>query len=271
MYCKHFAVSLFGEMARLDAFTGKFMKKILVAVAVVVLAAGCSSPNDIVLGPEPLKQLAEQGDKFKQMPEEDRMLLVGYLSIGEIGKAFGGNPVPVTGKTVGEVMKDARAWREKMKLQEVAQQKRAEEAAALRKKIEAENKILADKLATLATVAVIDKRVSPKDIYSGRYHDLLMIKYAVENKSEKPIRQIKGRVIFVDPSGDPVGDLQVDIDNLINPGQTVKTDTGVGWRTNQFSHGSIEQIARREFGAMSGTFKVTAIAFVGGEVLKVAD
>lgn len=258
-------------MARLDAFMGIFMKKILVAAAIAALAAGCSSPNDIVLGPEPLKQIAEQGDKFKRMSEEDRMLLVGYLSIGEMGKAFGGNLLPVTGKTVGEVMKDARAWKEKMKLQEAEQQKRAEEAAALRKKVEAENKILADKLATLVTVAVIDKRVSPKDIYAGRYDDLLMIKYAVENKSEKPIRQIKGKVVFVDPSGDLVGSLQVDIDNLINPGQTVKTDTGVGWRTNQFSHGSIEQIARREFGAMSGTFKVTAIAFAGGEVLKVPE
>jgi hypothetical protein len=258
-------------MARLDASMGNFMKKILVAAAIAVLIVGCSSPNDIVLGPEPLKQIAEQGDKFKRMSEEDRMLLVGYLSIGEMGKAFGNNTLSVTGKTVGEVMKDARAWKVKMKLQEAEQEKRNEEAAVLRKKVEAENKILADKLATMVTVAVIDKRVSPKDIYAGRYDDLLMIKYAVENKSEKPIRQIKGMVIFVDPSGDPVGKLQVDIDNLINPGQTVKTDTGVGWRTNQFSNGSIEQIARREFGAMTGTFKVTAIAFAGGEVLKIPE
>ena len=247
------------------------MKKTILTMAFVASIAGCSSPNDIVLGPEPLKQLAEQGEKFKRMPEEERMLLVGYLSLAEMGKAFGGSAPVVTGKTVGEVMKDARAWKEKQKQHEVEQKKRDDEALVLRKKVEAENKILADKLATLVTVAVIDKRVSPKDIYAGRYDELLMIKYAVENKAEKPIRQIKGKVLFVDPSGDPIGDLQVDIDNLIKPGQTVKTDTGIGWRTNQFSNGSIEKIARHDFDSMSGTFKVTAIAFAGGEVLKIAE
>lgn len=259
------------ETARLDAAIGDFMKKIMIAAAFAAFAAGCSSPNDIVLGPEPLKQIAEQGDKFKRMSEEDRMLLVGYLTLGEMGKAFGSNTMSVTGKTVGEVMKDARAWKEKVKQQEAEEKKRNDEALALRKKVEAENKILADKLAGLVTVAVVDKVVRPKDIYSGRYDELLMIKYAVENKSEKPIRQIKGRVFFVDPSGDPIGDLQVDIDDLIKPGQTVKTDTGVGWRTNQFSNGDIEKIARRDFGAMSGTFRVTAIAFAGGEVLKLPE
>lgn len=241
------------------------------AAAIAALAAGCSSPNDIVLGPEPLKQIAEQGDKFKRMPEEDRMLLVGYLSLKEMSKALGGDALSVTGKTVGEVMKDARAWKEKVKQQEAESKKREEEALALRKKVEAENKILTDKMATLVTIAVIDKVVRPKDIYNGRFNELLMIKYAVENKSEKAIRQIKGHVMFVDPSGDPVGELQVDIDDLIKPGQTVKTDTGVGWRTNEFSSGDIEKIARREFAAMSGKFKVTSIAFDGGEVLKLPE
>lgn len=248
------------------------MKKIALAVVMAIAATGCSSPNDIVFGPEPLKQIAEQGDKFRRLPEQDRMLLVGYLSLVELGKGFGSaGGVSVTGKTVGEVMKDARAWKEKMNQAEFEKKKQDEEALALRKKVEAENKLVADKIATFVTVAVIDKVVRPKDIYAGRYDELLMIKYAVENKSEIPIRQIKGQVMFVDPSGDPVGDLQVEIDNSIKPGQTVKTDTGVGWRTNQFSSGAIERIARRDFSAMTGSFKVTSIAFAGGEVLKLAE
>ena len=247
------------------------MKRIFLAAVLAGLVAGCSSPNDIVLGPEPLKQLADQGDKFKRMPEEDRMLLVAYLSLSEIGRALGSTTPSVTGKTVGEVMKDARAWKEKVKAQEAQQKQRDEEALALRKKVEAENKLISDKLSTLVTVAVIDKVVREKNFHIGRYEDLLMIKYAVENKSEKIIRQIKGHVIFVDPSGDAVGELQVDIDNSIKPGETIKTDTGVGWRTNQFSNSDIEKISRRDFNAMSGTFKVTSIAFVGGEVLKLAE
>jgi transcription antitermination factor NusG len=247
------------------------MNKIVIVAALTLVLAGCSSPDDIVLGPEPLKQLAEQGDKFKRMPEEDRMLLVGYLSLAEMGKAFGKETVPVAGRTVAEVMKDARAWKAKVKAAEVEQEKRDAEALVLRKKIEAENKKVADQIADMVTVAVTDKVVKPKNYDVGRYSELLMIKYAVENKTEKTIRQIKGIVSFVDPSGDPVGSLHVDIDNVLKPGATVRTDTGSGWRTNSFSRGEIEKIAERDFSAMSGTFKVTSIAFAGGEVLKLAD
>src|SRR5687767_14029594 len=79
------------------------------ATALSVLI-GCSKPTDIVLGPEPLRQMAEQGDKFKQLSEDDRVLLVGYLTAAEFGKVFGGEIKPATGRTVGEVLADARVW-----------------------------------------------------------------------------------------------------------------------------------------------------------------
>ena len=49
----------------------------------VLFIAGCGNPNEIVFGPEPLKQMAEQGEQFKKLSQDDRILLVGYLAHNE--------------------------------------------------------------------------------------------------------------------------------------------------------------------------------------------
>jgi hypothetical protein len=241
----------------------------LVAVFVMALAlAGCSNPQDIVFGPEPLKQIAEQGDKFKKLSEEDRLLLASYLAITEMGKVFGATTKPATGRTVGEVLTDARAWKEKIQAANVESKKQNAEAEVLKVKVLAERKVIAEKISSSVTVAVIDKTVLPKNYDVDRYQDMLSIKYAVENKSAKAIRQLKGRVVFVDATGDEVGWLPVDFDEVIGAGKSITTTTGSGWKINPFMNGEVEKIAGREFSSMKVTFEPESIAFEGGEVLK---
>ncbi|WGG52112.1 hypothetical protein [Rugamonas sp. DEMB1] len=246
------------------------MKKHILTAIVVVLTA-CSSPNDIILGPEPLQQMAEQGDKFKSMSEDDRKLLVAYLTANRIGKAFGADVQSPVGRTVGEVMKDAHAWKEKVKAAEVTEKKKADEALALKAKIEAERKAISARIEAMVTISVLNKHVLSKNYDLGRYNELLMISYALENKSQKKIKQIKGIVSFVDATGDPVGELHVDFDQPIKAGATIMTDTGSGWRTNQFSNGNIEKIANRENSSMTGKFTPLSIAFDDGEVLRAPE
>jgi len=93
----------------------------------VVLSVGCSKPTEIVFGPEPLKQMAEQGEQFRKLSEEDRTVLAGDLTASEVGKLFGAEIKAVTGRTVGEMLVDARAWREKMKAAEAESKKRQAE------------------------------------------------------------------------------------------------------------------------------------------------
>ena len=57
-------------------FQGAHMRLTATVIFAAALAYGCSKPQDIVFGPEPLKQIAEQGDQFKKLPEEERALLV---------------------------------------------------------------------------------------------------------------------------------------------------------------------------------------------------
>jgi len=246
------------------------MRKLMVIFA-VALFAGCSNPKDIVFGPEPLKQIAEQGDQFKKLSEEDRALLVGYLTITEMGKAFGADVKPATGRTVGEVLVDAKAWKEKMKAAEAEEKKKEAEVEALRNKVLAERKAIADKISTSVVVAIIDKTVLPENFEVGLYSEMLSLKYAIENKSDKTIRQLKGRVTFKDAIGDEIGWLSVDIDEPVKSGQTLKTTTGRGWKINPFMNGEIEKIAGREFSSMKATFEPESIAFEDGEVLKAPD
>ena len=244
---------------------------IRLALLVLVLLLGCNKPTDIVFGPEPLKQMAEQGDQFKKLSEEDRMLLVGYLSVSELGRTFGADIKPATGRTVGEVLVDARAWREKMKAAEAEAEKRRTEEAALKAQVLAERKAVADRISSSVVVAVTDKRVLPENYEAGRYSKMLVLHYAVKNNSAKTIRQLKGHVIFFDATGDKVGALPIDFDERIAPGKTLKTTTNRGWKLNQFINNDIEKIAARDFSSMKVTFEADAIAFEGGEVLKAPD
>lgn len=247
------------------------MRYVMIAAITALFITGCSNPNDIVFGPEPLKQMAEQGEQFKKLSEEDRMLLAGYLGLTEMSKAFGADVKPTAGRTVGEVLVDARAWKEKMKFAEQEAKKKAAEAEALKVKVLAERKAIAEKISSSVTVAVIDKTVLPKNYDVGRYSEMLSIKYAIENKSEKIIQQLKGRVIFKDATGDEVGWLPVDFDEPVGVGKTLKTTTGRGWKLNEFRMGEIEKIAARDFGSMKATFEPESIAFEGGEVLKAPE
>lgn len=244
------------------------MLKKLIVLLLALFVIGCNDPKDIILGPEPLKQIAEQGDKFKKLSEEDRTLLAGYLTVMEMGKAFGVDVKPVTGRTVGEVLTDARIWKEKIKASDEAAKKKNAEEEALKNKILAERDAVSKKISNSVVVAIVEKNVLPKNYSIGRFNEMLSLKYAIQNKSEKAIKQLKGQVTFNDATGDEIGILYVDIDETIDAGQTHTTTTGRGWELNQFLNGSVEKIAQREFSAMTASFAPESIAYEDGEILK---
>lgn len=238
---------------------------------VVAITAGCSKPGDIIFGPEPLKQIAEQGDQFKKLSEEDRTLLVAYLGIAQMSKVFGAEVKSPTGRTVAEVLVDANAWRGKVKTAEADAKKREAESEALKVKVLAERKAVAERISSSVVVAIVGTKVLPQNYSVGRYNAMLVISFAVENKSDKSFRQLKGRVVFKDATGDIVGSLPVDFDEPVGAGKTLKTTTGSGWKLNEFRNGEIEKIAGREFSSMTATFDPESIAFEGGEVLKAPE
>jgi hypothetical protein len=248
------------------------MRAFAVAALLITALAACSKPTDIVLGPEPLKQLADQGDQFKKLPEQDRVLLAEYLAANAVGQALNRkDALQVTGRTVGEVLRDAHVWKAKIAAEEAEQKKRDAEAAALKAKVDAERKAIADRISQAVTVAIVDKRVLPKDFDAGRYEAMVLITVAIENKSDQTIKQLKGKARFSDATGDEIGWLPVDVDAAIAPHKTLRTDMGHGWTLNSFRNGAIENIAARDFKLMKTSFEPEAIAFESGEVLRAPE
>ena len=179
------------------------MKKIILFASIVLLTA-CTKPTEIVFGPEPLKQMSEQGDQFKKLPEEDRMALVGYIEFKRAMDSFGEGvkgAKSITGRTAGEVLVDARAWSAEISLAQIARKKKDEETEALKAKVLAERKLVMDKLGEAITVAVTAKKVYPENFQASRIYDELELTYAVDNKADKAIRQLKGTLHVFDATG----------------------------------------------------------------------
>lgn len=235
-----------------------------VLLLLIWLITGCQDPNDIVLGAEPVKQIADQGEIFKKLPEEDRKILIGYLTMNEMGKAFGNNSLSVTGMTVKEAIVKAKAWKKTLEENEAA-------SKALKEKAISERKVIADKIASSITLAVTDKKILPINYEIQRFEPLLTFTYAIENKTNREIKQLKGSLSFKDAVGDVIGTLHFDCDESIKASKTLTTTTGTGWKINQFMNGDIEKIASKEFEAMHVEFIPESIAFQDGEVIKSPD
>lgn len=240
------------------------------------LMSGCDdshSVNDVIFGPEPLKQISAEGHSFRQLAEEDRIMLVGYLVAQDLERVAGRNAPPATGRTVAEVLRDARAWRAALNSAEVEREKRAaevsREAEELRNRVNEEQRQLAERVSRDVVVSITGKNVLPEDASINRYSELLIIQYAIQSKAGKPIIQIKGKVIFRDAVGDMIGELPFNMNERIDAAHTITTTTGVGYKLNRFTRGQIEEIASRNFANMSAVFVPESIAYEGGEVVKV--
>lgn len=256
------------------------MKKIVAAFVLCIAISACSDPKQIIFGPEPLKQMSEQSDTFRKLSEQDRMLLVGYLTAADLKHLFGGQAPMVTGKTVSEVLRDAEKWKvlvakqeeeKKIEAQRLEEEKKKveKEIAALKEKIEKKKSEILGRINQSVTLAIVEKDVLPENYDAGRYSRMLSFTYAIENKSDRPIVQINAIARFTDPTGSEIGWLPIKIDKQIKPKSTIKTDLNKGWKLNEFLNSDIEKIARSDFELVKTSIDITDVAFKDGEVLSV--
>lgn len=254
----------------------------LVVVLMLVALAGCGKPGDIIFGADPLKQISDQGDKFKKLPENDRNMLVGYIMKTEMRRTMGAKNLPqITGKTVNEVLADAAV--EKIKIDEIDRAEKAKdeerrltkikleaEAAALKQQAIEEQRKVIDKINSAVLVAITDRIIIEEDDSRGIYRGGIKFKYTIKNKTEKEINLLKGSISFVDATGDKVGALQDEFDIKIPPNATINTVTKGYWEASILAE-DVKAIMAHDFNSMTASFTPKSISFTGGEVLKVPD
>jgi hypothetical protein len=87
----------------------------------------CQGPEDIVFGPDPIRQLREPNEMLEELSIEDRAMLEGYLNSIEVAKSFKWPVKSAEGLKLGEVLNDARVWEKRVKKQQAEEEDRLAE------------------------------------------------------------------------------------------------------------------------------------------------
>jgi len=197
------------------------MKKLILALAVSVVLAGCSNPKDEVI-PTELNETTMQNfaEKVKGLSEEDKALLTGYIARSELSKAFGGNSAP-TGTTVGEAIDNQKQWQAQMQEEE---RLKAEKA----KKLKAEKDAKTAEFKKAVAVTVFDK-----NLIKGDWQSYINLNIDFKNNSGKNIEGIKGGFKFYNKFDDLIIYLTFTDDKTnLKAGQSVEKD--LSWDFNEF-------------------------------------
>ncbi|SFA84866.1 hypothetical protein SAMN04515620_10534 [Collimonas sp. OK607] len=236
------------------------MKKIIALLFTMIVATGCSKPQDVVLSPDPAKWGQEVSDAAQKLSEDDRKLLAGYAMRSAIGTAFGGKGI-VPGTTIGTAIAEQKQWI----LQQQAEQAEQE---ALKQKLVAEQLAFQKTVAEALTVTVLEKKVLPKDYHASRYSDYQTFKLGLQNKSGKDIEGVAGRVQFYDIFDKEVYSIRFSFDEGVKAGATAVWEGGLD--INQFNDGQ-KNLANLAEGKYTTRFFPSAIVFADGTKLKVSD
>ncbi len=186
------------------------MKKSLAVVAITLLVAACSKPQDTIIPSEMSKWDSELAPQVKKLSEEDQKLAIGYITRAKLGEVFGGKGVAF-GTTLGDAINQQKAW--------VAEQAEAEKkAAALKAEVEKAAAAHAAQVSRAVTVSLISKRELPSNYELRRYSEAQEFKIAVKNTSEKAISGVSGTLEFIDIFDKVVGTVSFKISENLAPG-----------------------------------------------------
>jgi len=237
-------------------------------IILAFLTISCSDPKDFIFSNEPLKQISDNPDIFKKLPEDERRLLAGYLAANELSGAFGSKK-QIAGLSVSDVLTDAKAWQQRIQDNAAETLKRQKEADDLAQKVAAEQKEISEKIAAMISVAITEKTSLKRDFMKSRANDLLELKIAFENKQQKSIKQIKGYFDFFDPSNDFIGRLSIDMNQIIRPNEIIKENNSFLWNADSFTDDSARKIYALPTGGFTYSFTPVSIAFDDGEIIKI--
>lgn len=226
------------------------------ALAVSVALAGCSKPTEAIIPTDIGKWDTDLAPHVKNLSEEDKKLISAYLVRVKLGEAFGKEGMPL-GTTIADGIAAQKKW--------IAEQEKKEaEERALKEKMEKEAAEARAAVDNAVTVALIKLGRRPKNYDVGRFSEQQEIAIAIQNKGQKEIKGVSGRLIFVDVFGKDLGAIGFDVTEKIQPGGTVKWE---GVRDyNQFiaEHKAIWNLRDGDY---KTRFEPRAIVFSDGTVL----
>jgi hypothetical protein len=238
------------------------MKKIAFTLFVALLLAACSKPTDAIIPADMATWDKELAPSIQKLGDADRELFTGYTLRVKIGGLFGGDKAGIPlGMTVGQAIEEQKKW--------VAEQKKAaEEAAALKVKMEADKLVTIKAINDTVTVTLLEKIQLPKDFDEGRYSESQVFVVGVQNKSTKDMTGVSGEIEFIDVFDKVVGSVSFGISETIKSNGTHKWTGSRDY--NQFidKHQAVWNL---EEGKSTTRFTPEAVIFADGTKLKMPD
>lgn len=170
------------------------MRKLLIAMTVLLGLYSCSSPLDKEYNDETVEQDTEAIRESEKLTDEELGLIAGWIVKSKL------QDKDLTNKKYSEILKEAKDFKNE-------QQELAEKA----KKEEKEKQ---ERLGGALTVAMYDKGYREYD-----YQEYLTYSFAFENKTQKDIRAFKGIVSIQDLFNSEIKEINLTVDDPISAGE----------------------------------------------------
>ena len=177
------------------------MKKILSIVSLAILAS-CSSPLEKTYSEDGLEKDAPE--LKEALDSNDLQLLMGSI----FRLTLQGEDLDKM--TYKEILDDGRAWK-------VEQERIEAEQKALQEKAAREE---AERVARLQNAVMVT--CFKKGFQEVNYQEYLTYGFAIENKSDKAIRAIKGMLRFTDLFDDEISSIRFTYDDPVGVGEIAK-------------------------------------------------
>lgn len=246
------------------------MRHFATAALCTLLLAGCSQPTDTVIPSDPKEWDTKLAGISQKLNEADREVFAAYMARHMLANAFGGQGAPTItpGTTVGEALKQQRAWQEEQdrkKAAEEAARKEAEaKAAALKAEAEAKAAAARKEIEAAATVALVEKKFQPANYNAGQFLPTQRFKIVAKNTGEKTIAGISGSIVFIDLFGKDVGSVSFEMTETIAPGAS---HTWRGERTYQDFIDTHKAVRDLDEGKYTTRFEPRTLVFTDGSRL----
>jgi hypothetical protein len=177
------------------------MKKQLLLIGIAVFLFSCSSPMDKKFNEETTQ--ADIEAIKGEIDSTDLQLVIGSMFRLKF------QDKKLDEMTYAEILEDGKKWKAEQEKIEAEQKALAEKAA----KSEAER---IKKLTEAVIVSCFEKGYSEVD-----YQDYITYKFVVQNKSDKAIRAVKGRITFTNLFDEEIKSLNFVYDQPIEAGKEV--------------------------------------------------
>ncbi len=221
------------------------MKKTILISIVIGLIISCSSPLDKKFSEEKVeKDMIEIKEK---LDSTELMLLAGTMIRLKL------QDKNLEGMTYQEILDDGETWK-------AEQEKIEREQKKLAKKAEKEENERIRILSERVIVTCYKKDYSKYD-----YKDYITYKFAIQNKSDKEIRAVKGQIEFTNLFGDKIKSLSFVYDQPIQAHNEATWDASTDY--NQFDDGD-QTLKSKDLKDIKVIWKPEKIIFSDGSTIE---